>query len=55
MCLDVGRPLKMSLVDVEPKRCEDSRYRKAKLGLLLIYKVKREVKLIGLIVGFNRS
>jgi hypothetical protein len=32
-CLGVGRPPKMPLVDVEPKRGEDSRWRKAKLGL----------------------
>jgi hypothetical protein len=38
--LGVGRPPKTSLVDVEPKRGKDSRYKKAKLGLLLIHKVK---------------
>jgi hypothetical protein len=40
VCLGVGRPSKTPLVDVEPKRGEDSRWRKAKLGLLLIHKVK---------------
>jgi hypothetical protein len=30
----------MPLVDVEPKRGEDSRWRKAKLGPVLMHKVK---------------
>jgi hypothetical protein len=40
VCLGVGRPPKTYLVEVETKRCEDSRWRKAKLGLLLMHKVK---------------
>jgi hypothetical protein len=36
VCLGVGRPPKTPLVDVEPKRGEDSRYMNAKLALLLI-------------------
>jgi hypothetical protein len=36
VCLSVGRPSKTPLVDVEPKRGEHSRWRKDKLGLLLI-------------------
>jgi hypothetical protein len=40
--LGVGRPPKTSLVDVEPKRDEYSRWRKAKLGLLLMHKVKND-------------
>jgi hypothetical protein len=40
VCLGVDRPPKAPLVDVEPKRCEDSRWRKPKLGLLLMHKVK---------------
>jgi hypothetical protein len=39
VCLGVGRPHKAPLVDVEPKRGEASRCRKAKLGLLLMHKV----------------
>jgi hypothetical protein len=38
--LDVDRPHKTTLVDIKPKRDEDSSYRKVKLGLLLIHKVK---------------
>jgi hypothetical protein len=33
VCLAIGRPPKTSQVDVEPKRGEHSRWRKAKLGL----------------------
>jgi hypothetical protein len=39
-CLGVGRPHKTPLVDTEPKRGEDLRYKKAKLGLLLMHKIK---------------
>jgi hypothetical protein len=40
VCLSLDRPSKTPLVDVETKRGEDSRWRKAKLGLLLIHNVK---------------
>jgi hypothetical protein len=36
VCLGVGRPPKMPLVDVESKRGEDLWYKKAKLWLLLV-------------------
>jgi hypothetical protein len=38
--LGVGKPPKTRLIDVEPKINEDSSYRKAKLKVLLIYKIK---------------
>jgi hypothetical protein len=37
VCLSFGKPSKTPLVDVEPKRDEDLRYREAKLGLNLMY------------------
>jgi hypothetical protein len=40
VCLNIGKSPKTSLVDVELKRDEDSRYRKSKLKVLLIYKIK---------------
>jgi hypothetical protein len=40
VCLGIGKPPKMPLVDVEPKRDGDLRYREAKLELLLMYKEK---------------
>jgi hypothetical protein len=56
VCLGVGRPPKTSLVDVEPKRGEDLRYRGAKLELLLIHKVKTRSRLDLIDCGgFNRS
>jgi hypothetical protein len=57
--LSVSRPPKIHLVDVEPKRGEDSRYRKAKLELLLIHKVKTRSKIdwidCGGSIGHNLS
>jgi hypothetical protein len=41
VCLGIGRPPKTSLVGVEPKRDEDWRWWKAKLGLLIMRKVSR--------------
>jgi hypothetical protein len=40
VCLSVDMPPKMPLVDVEPNSVEVSRWKKAKLGLLLIHQVK---------------
>jgi hypothetical protein len=55
VCLGIGRPLKTPLVDVEPKRGEDSRWRKAKLGLLLMHKVKQISRIDWIDCGgFNR-
>lgn len=42
MCIGVDRPLKMALVDVQLKISKDSKWRKDKLGLLLIHKVKND-------------
>lgn len=42
LCLGIGMPPNTPLVDVEPTRGEDSRWEKDKLGLLLIYKVKKD-------------
>jgi hypothetical protein len=36
----IDRPPKIPLIDVEPKKGEDLRGRRAKLGLLLMHKVK---------------
>jgi hypothetical protein len=44
VCLDVIRPPKTSLANIEPKRGKDSRWKKAKLGLLLMHKVKTRSK-----------
>jgi hypothetical protein len=56
VCLSVGRPSKTPLVDVEPKRREHSRWRKDKLGLLLMHKVKTISRVDWIdCVGFNRS
>jgi hypothetical protein len=40
LCLRIGRSLKTSLVDVEPKRGKDLMERKTKLELLLMHKIK---------------
>jgi hypothetical protein len=40
VCLSVGRSLKTSLVDIKPKRGGNSKWSKAKLGVLLIHKLK---------------
>jgi hypothetical protein len=55
LCLGIGRPPNTTLIDVEPKRSEDLRYIRAKLELLLMYKVKRWIYglLIRLLI-FNR-
>jgi hypothetical protein len=40
VCLSINMPPKTPVVDVELKRCEDLRYKEAKLELLLMHKVK---------------
>jgi hypothetical protein len=40
VCLGVTKPSKTPVVDVEAKRGRDSRWKKDKLGLLLMHKVK---------------
>jgi hypothetical protein len=40
VCLGVSSPSKMHLVDIEPKRCKASSYKKAKLVLIQMHKVK---------------
>jgi hypothetical protein len=40
VCLSVDRPPKTPLVNIEPNSVEVSRWRKAKLGLLLMHQVK---------------
>jgi hypothetical protein len=55
VCLAVGRPHKTPLVNVELKRGEDLRYKKAKLELLLMHKIKMISKIDWInCEGFNR-
>jgi hypothetical protein len=44
VCLGISRPPKMHLVDIEPKRDEDLRWREAKLELHLMHKVKMIIR-----------
>jgi hypothetical protein len=56
VCLGIDKPPKTPLVDIEPKRGEESKKREAKLELLLMHKVKMRSKVDWIDCGgFNQS